>query len=529
MIERLGDELRQVTAELIERRAWVALISAIQKNEAARQALLGWAATMKKIGAGTGANVPALKRQAQKLMGQARCAVPVWIMPFSRVTESFLPGRDHFDVLIVDEASQEDVIGLAPFYLARKVIVVGDDEQVTPLDVGGQQQPIHDLIQQWLGDLPSPLVFDLKTSVYDRARIAFGAAIRLLEHFRCVPEIIQFSNHLSYGGEIRPLRESASTVIKPALVAYRVEGERIGKKNLAEAACIASLITAAIEQPEYAGKTFGVVTLMGDEQAYEIERRLRTRIDAVEYESRRMLCGSPAHFQGDERDVMLLSMVDSRTEGEGPLGMKADGADGMWKKRYNVAASRAKDQLWVVYSLDHQTQLKPGDLRRRLIEHAIDPSALMRQLEEGLARAESPFEAEIIGRLVAEGYQVHPQWRVGAYRIDMVVTGENGKRLAIECDGDRYHYNKVADDLARQALLERLGWRFVRIRGTTYYRDKKAAMSAVYEKLVYYGITPVSRQGDDRAEQLPTELLSERIKRRAVALQAQWASQSDLV
>lgn len=524
-IERLGKELMEVTINLVERRAWVALIRRIGNDDPARQALLGWVKATKKLGAGTGKYAEPLKRQANKLMKDAKRAVPVWIMPFSRVTESFHPVRDRFDVLIVDEASQEDVVGLAPFYLADKVIVVGDDEQVTPLDVGGEQQPIQDLIGQWLTDLPSPQLFDLKTSIYDRAQIAFGSTIRLKEHFRCVPEIIQFSNHLSYGGDIKPLRESASTPIKPALVAHRVEGIKVGKKNAAEAESIAALIVAAIEQPEYSGKSFGVISLVGNEQAGEVERLLRTRLDAVEYEQRRVLCGNPAQFQGDERDAIFLSMVDSKAEGEGPLGKRGDGADGLWKKRYNVAASRAKDQLWVVYSLDHQTQLKPGDLRRRLIEHAIDPSALMRLLAAGIAKTESPFEAEVYQRLVAEGYQVTPQWPVGAYRIDLVVEGEEGKRLAIECDGHRWHYDKVAEDLARQALLERLGWRFVRIGGIAFYRDKAKAMQPVFEKLGMLGITPVATQPVIAPTQpiAARDTLRDKIKRRADELRQQWA------
>ncbi|MEP6878422.1 MAG: AAA domain-containing protein [Nitrosospira sp.] len=491
-IKRLGDELRVVTVNLVEQRAWAALLGKV--NDMQRQALLGWAATMKKIGVGTGRNVPALMRQARREMEQACGAVPVWIMPFNQVTKSFHPVRDHFDVLIVDEASQEDVLGLIPFYMAKKVIVVGDDEQVTPLDVGGEQQPVQDLIGQWLEGLPSALLFDLKTSIYDRAQIAFGSVIRLKEHFRCVPEIIQFSNHLSYKGEIRPLRESASTPVKPALVAYRVNGNKVGKKNPIEAECIANLIVNAIEQSKYAGKTFGVISLVGDEQADEIDKMLRTRLDPVVYKTRRILCGNPAQFQGDERDVIFLSMVDSKEEGEGPLGLRQDGQDGMWKKRYNVAVSRAKDQLWVIYSLDHQTQLKPGDLRRRLIEHALNPDALMRLLAEGVANTESPFEAEVYRLLVAQGYQVHPQWEVGAYRIDLVVEGSDD-RLAVECDGERWHYDKVEEDLARQALLERLGWKFVRIRGSVFYRDRnpsrKDAMRPVFERLRQIGILPV--------------------------------------
>jgi len=127
-IERLGDELRDVTVSLVEQRAWASLLGKVSSSQ--RQALLGWVATMKKIGAGTGRTVPALMRQARREMEQARGAVPVWIMPFSQVTSSFHPVRDRFDVLIVDEASQEGVLGLMPFYLAKKVIVVGDDEQI---------------------------------------------------------------------------------------------------------------------------------------------------------------------------------------------------------------------------------------------------------------------------------------------------------------------------------------------------------------------------------------------------------------
>lgn len=525
-IERLAVELREVTVNLVEQRAWASLLAKVSSSQ--RQALLGWVATMKKIGAGTGQNVPALIRQARREMEQARAAVPVWIMPFSQVTSSFHPVRDRFDVLIVDEASQEGVLGLMPFYMAKKVIVVGDDEQVTPLDVGGEQQPIQDLIGQWLDNLPSALLFDLKTSIYDRAQIAFGSAIRLKEHFRCVPEIIQFSNHLSYDGTIRPLRESTSTPIKPALVAYRVNGNKIGKKNVVEAETIASLIIAAIERPEYTGKSFGVISLVGDEQSDEIDKILRTKLDPVVYENRRILCGNPAQFQGDERDVILLSMVDSKDEGVGPLGLRKDGPDGMWKKRYNVAASRAKDQLWVVYSLDHQTQLKHLDVRRRLIEHALNPNALMQLLAEGVNTTKSPFEEEVYRLLAGHGYRVRTQWQVGAYRIDMVVEG-NGKRLAIECDGDRWHYDKVEDDLARQALLERLGWRFVRIRGSVFYRDKdisrKNAMSPVFAQLQLMGIFPeADTKSSDIADKNDKDHSLDCLKRRSAEILHEWES-----
>ena len=514
-IRRQTEELQQVTVEVVEKMAWAGLLGKVKSEE--KQALLGWSAFVKRIGAGTGKLVPMLQRQAQAEMEKARGAVPVWIMPFSQVTRSFHPIRDKFDVIIIDEASQEDVLGLVPLYMAKKVIVVGDDEQVTPLDVGGLQEPIQQLINQWLVDLPSFNLFDLKTSVYDRAQIAFGSVIRLKEHFRCVPEIIQFSNSLCYNYTIKPLRESASTLVKPAMVPHRVQGYSDGKVNKTEAQEIVDLIRACIELPEYEGKSIGVISMVGEKQTDLISEMLRSQLSPTVYDERRILCGNPAQFQGDERDIIFLSLVDSKDDGAGPMSLRQDGADGMYKKRFNVASSRAKDQLWVVYSIDAQTQLKPNDIRRRLIEHAIDPSNLMNQLNAGLLKTESPFEAEVFKILSGHGYRITPQWQVGAYRIDMVAEG-NGKRLAIECDGERWHYDKAEEDLARQALLERLGWTFVRIRGSVFYRDKTAgrqvALMPLFQRLKEIGIEPNHELSSPEAN-IENNTLADEVKKKA--------------
>ena len=525
-VRRQTDELEKVTIGVVEKLSWAGLLAKVTNEQ--RQALLGWSAYIKKIGARTGKLVPILEREAQVEMENARGAVPVWIMPFSEITRSFHPIRDKFDVIIIDESSQEDVLGLVPLYMAKKVIVVGDDEQVTPLAVGEDTQPIQQLINQWLVDLPASKLFDLKVSVYDRAQIAFGSVIRLKEHFRCVPEIIQFSNSLCYNYTIKPLRESTSTIVKPALVPHRVQGNYDGKTNKSEAQTIVDLICACIETPEYEGKSIGVITMVGDKQSDLIGTMLRARLSPLVYDQRRILCGNPAQFQGDERDIIFLSMVDSKDDGLGPLSLRQDGSDNMYKKRFNVASSRAKDQLWVVYSLDPQTQLKPNDIRRRLIEHAIDPSNLMNQLNAGLTKTESPFEAEVYKILCSLGYRVTPQWQVGAYRIDMVAEG-NGKRLAIECDGERWHYDKAEEDLARQALLERLGWTFVRIRGSVFYRDKtpgrQVALLPLIHRLKEIGIEP---NYETNLPEIDTkQTLADTVKQKAAEIRAKGSALAD--
>jgi hypothetical protein len=251
------------------------------------------------------------------------------------------------------------------------------------------------LIDTYLTDIPLARLYDGQTSIYDLAMAAFGGTIMLREHFRCVPEIIQFSNHLSYDGQIKPLREASNVSIKPHVVAHRVEGwTSLRNVNEEEGHEIAALVIAAGEQSEYAGKTFGVISLVGNDQAIWIDRLLRQHLDPVEYERRRLRCGNPAQFQGDERDVIWLSMVDS--PGNGPLALRAEGPREMYKKRYNVAASRARDQLWVVHSLDAFTDLKPGDMRRRLLEFALDLQSLTREIQAVQAQAESEFERQVL-------------------------------------------------------------------------------------------------------------------------------------
>ncbi len=51
-----------------------------------------------------------------------------------------------------------------------------------------------------------------------------------------------------------------------------------------------------------------------------------------------------------------------------------------------------------------QERYKPGDLRRRLIEHALDPEALTRELERAERRAESEFDRQVIRRFGSLGH-----------------------------------------------------------------------------------------------------------------------------
>lgn len=521
---QLRRELLRLTAELIEKRTWAAQVRRTTLPQ--RQALKGWKKCMTKAGKQTGRRAPRLLAEARSLMPVCQSAVPVWIMPLSQVVENFDPRRNRFDVVIIDEASQADAMALTALYMGRQVIVVGDPEQVTPDAVGQRMDEVQQLIDTFLKDIPNAQLYDGQTSVYDLAETSFGGVVKLREHFRCVPDIIQFSNFLSYKGEIQPLRDSSTVRLRPHTVAYRVKGTSSDRKtNEIEARTVASLLIAATEQPEYSDASFGVVSLVGADQAARVDLLLQRFLSPGEYHRRRVQCGNPAEFQGDERDVVFLSMVYSPL-GNGPLPRVPDPGERI-KKRFNVAASRARDQLWVVHSVDPERDLQAEDIRRHLLLHARDPKATEALLGQLEPRTESEFEKQVLRQLVSKGYKVTPQWRVGPYRIDMVVE-DGGHRLAVECDGERYHPpDKLREDLARQAILERMGWRFVRIRGSTFFRNPDEAMAPVFVRLESLGIRPVGREPSGDRLDAVAEDLKDRVIRRADELRREWDELGD--
>src|SRR5260370_35853980 len=157
-------------------------------------------------------------------MSDCRSGAPVWVMLVSRVVENFDPRTTRFDVVIIDEASQSDVMALVALYLGKTVLVVGDHEQVSPSAVGQDLGIIQNLIFQYLPGIPNSDLYDAQISIYDLARQSFCGTTCLVEHFRCVPEIIQFSNLISYDYRIKPLRDASRVRLRPHTIAYLLCG-----------------------------------------------------------------------------------------------------------------------------------------------------------------------------------------------------------------------------------------------------------------------------------------------------------------
>jgi very-short-patch-repair endonuclease len=446
-------------------------------------------------------------------------------MPIYRVAETTKPSPNLFDVAIIDEASQSGPEALFLQYIARKIVVVGDDQQISPESVGLDRTAVDALRQRYIRDLPHWDAMGVDNSFFDQAQIRFTGRIRLREHFRCMPEIIQFSNTLCYQAEpLVPLRQYGSQRLTPVLTRHVSDGYAKGSGdrvvNQPEADAVVDQISKCLADPAYDGKSFGVICLQGNAQANLIRDLLMDRIGAQKMQLRGLVCGNAYAFQGDERDVILLSMVAATNDGRriGVLSKESD------KRRFNVAASRARDQMWLFHSVTVD-ELSSVCLRRQLLEYCLNPK-VQTKVVEGIdvvklrqqaletrrvdSRAPLPFdswfEVDVFLQIVDRGFRAIPQYELAGKRIDLLIEGMRG-RLAVECDGDQWHGLEEWDrDVDRQRMLERCGLQFWRVRGSAYYRDPVAALQPLWRVLDDQGVFAGSQ-----SDKMPTPFTPSRM------------------
>jgi very-short-patch-repair endonuclease len=506
-LAQLDADLGHVTAQLAAARSWRAAMARMNAEQV--QALQAYRDNLANVGMGTGKYAERYRQAARSAMTVAQGAVPAWVMPLQQVLASIPAQQNSFDVVIVDEASQADITSLFLLWLAPRVIVVGDDKQCTPSEVSaGALDKVFDRLDSYLGDVPIHLRATLtpRSSIFSMLRTRFGQVVRLREHFRCMPEIITWSSQMFYrDAPLVPVRQFGADRLPPLRTTFveggYTEGRYARLHNPVEAEAIVEQVEACLRDPAYDDKTLGVVVLQGQAQVDVIRNALLHRIPSEVLEERRLRIGTPPDFQGDERHVIFLSMV------VGPEQRFATLTKNEYQRRFNVAASRAQDQLWLFHSVTPD-RLSAADLRHSLLTYmraAHQGSAL--PMPEGVTRDrrhpdfDSLFEQRVFLDLTERGYHVTPQVEVNSRRIDLVVTGR-GSKLAVECDGDAWHTSaeQVQADLDRELELRRCGWTFWRVRESEYYLDTDRALGSLWETLDDLGIGPFQAEVADTAE-----------------------------
>jgi very-short-patch-repair endonuclease len=518
-VTRCDEQIEKHVRELARRRSWKKALDRIDAKTVTN--MNRYALESRKLGAGTGITAARRKRDIRNYLTSCIPAIPAWIMPIDRVAQFFPAQLEMFDVVIVDEASQARLESIFLLALSKRVVIVGDHKQVSP---DGGMLPvaeIEQIVHRHLADDPRKANWsNPDLSLFDECKVAFGNMVTLTEHRRCVPEIIGFSNQIAYIPEnirLIPVRQTGSEGLPPVKTMFVENGFVRGgpgkQENQPESEVIVKEVLRMTKDPAYRGLTLGVVTLQGSKQQELIRNRLIDLLDPAEMESRQIRVGMPPDFQGSERNVILLSMVMA------PNARFAAQTRELMVQRYNVAASRAKDQLVLVHSLRSSDIKNPADLRRQLIDYCqnmekglrnpVEGSVGMVSNDERVEPFESLFEQRVHNRIVERGYKVIPQFEPQIdghdYRIDLVVVGPYGK-YAIECDGDFWHggSDAFAKDLMRQEILQRCGWKFFRVPESRFYGDP-TYMDELWPQLEKF----VALRAPSQIDPKPTQILVE--------------------
>ncbi|MGW2986726.1 AAA domain-containing protein [Streptomyces goshikiensis] len=495
-LEAVEAQLRDTVTQLTADRALYHCLDRMTAGQ--KQALSAYASATANAGRGMTALGKRHLKAARSAMRDARAAVPAWIMPIKQVAEMIDPEPDAFDVVIVDEASQVGLEGLMLLWLAPRIIVVGDDKQCVPFYTGGKHERFNELLDSLLPHLTDWQRdgFSPKSNLYDLLSARFSETIRLTEHFRCMPEIIKWSSAQFYpDNELVPLRQYGADRLRPLEVVHVHEGHCEGRLetlvNRPEAERIVAKLLELADDEAYAKRSFGVIVLRSGHQVRLLENLIDTRIDSTIRERHNVRVGTAEQFQGDERDVVLLSLVIDADHTRALTG-QGDG------RRFNVAASRARDQMWLFTSVTPD-QLHSRDLRHSLLTYmqappeiqGTSPSLSAVSADERSEPFDSLFEQRVFLRIKERGYHVVPQWKVAGKRIDLVVVGETG-RLAVECDGSPYHSNpdQIRDDYERERELRRAGWQFWRVRSSEFALSAEDSLAPLWKRLDALGIHP---------------------------------------
>ena len=365
-----------------------------------------------------------------------------------------------FDLLVVDEASQCDIPSTIPLlFRAKRVCVIGDPKQLKA--VHPMKQSMHSHIKK-KGRLESERFapYDyLEFSFFDLAsQFSGNAKTRLVEHFRCHPQIAGYCNSVSYNNELYVLTDESNlkgsykgkTGLHWTHVVGSCKRESSGGSNCCEEADAVVEIVKEVAEDSSNRFSLGVVTPFRS-QANLIRQKLEKVLKPKDWNDLQLIVETADGFQGDERDVIVFSVACQPDMHRGSLWFVSQE-----QNRWNVAVSRAKALLHIVGNRDFCISSNITHVRR-LAEHAVQERATDRD------PFDSPWEEKLFDALNKASIETVPQHPLAGYRLDLAIPD---KKIDIEVDGKKYHLDEFgkrkASDIWRDMTIENLGWTVLR-------------------------------------------------------------------
>ncbi|HEX6816747.1 MAG TPA: AAA domain-containing protein, partial [Ktedonobacterales bacterium] len=410
---------------------------------------------------------------------------PIWAVTNPHAAELLPLEREMFDLVIIDEASQCDVSSALPLlYRAKRAIVCGDPKQLRHLSFLREDRQAALASQHGLSASQRSQWNYRTHSLLDVVNGALPSqddVVLLDEHYRSLPQIIEFSNGRFYGEALRVMTRRPDTIGARSVELRKVNGKRQkAGYNPEEAEAIVTEINkiARNEAKKVPSEksSIGVLSPYRDQVNY-LSRTLASKLKSRVLQDHEITVGTAHTFQGDERDVMLLSFCADPTSHRSTVTFLNN------ENLFNVAITRARRRQVIFTALDPR-HLPLDHLLGEYLSYAQD--CLEAEKPEEIGGRGSRFEDDVAQALRERGeYSVYVGYPVAGFTVD-VVAQRGTQALAIACDGDPERPSSAAsanalslDSTGGQAILERAGWRVHRVSYRRWQLDREACLAEI--------------------------------------------------
>ena len=405
-------------------------------------------------------------------------AFPCWCVTTYAASGSLPMKPGLFDVAIIDEASQCDIASCFPIlYRAKRAVIVGDDKQLPHLSFLENAKEQSFMSKYEIADRYQ-LMWRFRTnSMFDIANYYSMRPVLLDEHFRSLPPIINFSNKEFYSDRIRVMRQNNPN--EKVLEVVQVPDGKVdfdATRNLPEIEALVKRVHEIIVDNERENPdepiTIGIISPFRA-QVEQLEISLKKVISDYMIEKHQIIVGTAHSFQGDERDVILISWAFANNSFPQSLTFLQK------PNLFNVAITRAKNKMINFVSKDF-TEL-PDGLFRSYLSYIKEyeekyQKIVNKELDEN--RYKNSFERDVANTLREIGYEVQAGVDLGGVNADLVVNN----KFVIECDGVTDNIKSNMKNMRKQAVIERCGFKVCRFS----YREWLTSAEACINRMTNY-------------------------------------------
>jgi len=402
-------------------------------------------------------------------------AFPCWATTTYEISECLPLKPGMFDVVIVDEASQCDIASCMPaLFRAKSAVIVGDDKQLSHLSFLEKAKEQSFLSQYNIPDRYQLILRFRSNSIFDFANFYSPRSVLLDEHFRSYPPIINFSNQEFYGNRIKIISKELET--PDCLELNILDDAKVDldtTRNMAEVEKIMEKLQDIINNNDKNVSPCSIGIISPFRGQVELIKKAISQVLTGDIIKRHQLEVGTAHtFQGDEKDIILLSFtIAPNSHFQSLIFIQKPNL-------FNVAITRARKKL--VCFISRPTESLQQGLLRDYLEY-IQAYKVRTERNEIKENYNNSAEETTAVALREEGFSVYPGFDFAGFKIDMVISnGENS--VAVEFNGFEESEN-ISKEINNQAILERCGWKVIRITAREWLYSNKVCINRIKQSL----------------------------------------------